>query len=131
LIFIHDRQHRCCRLLECFQRRHHRISLVNHSRIGAHEIRHLFLPKSCRGSINKGIAFIQREVLDRTPAQEVAQRQTILSYGVKGSFVQGEQRRGLKRRRIKLALQLLEKLPLAETVTGRQCANRPIPFSMT
>lgn len=98
---------------------------MNHSRISPHEIRHPFLAKSWRSSTNNGLAFIQRQVLDRTSAQEVAQRQTILSQSVKSTFVEGEQRRGVTRRRIKLSLQALEEFPFAEMVAARQYANRP------
>src|SRR5260221_14702854 len=103
-----------------------RISPLNHSRVGLFKISLLVLSVYSRCSINQGIAFFQRQVLDGTPTQEVAHRQTILSQGVKCSLVQGQQRRRLERHRIKLALQVLEKFPLAETVAARECANRAI-----
>src|SRR5271165_4061350 len=53
-------------------------------RFTGQEIGYALVAKRRRGLINDGLAFLQRQVFNGAAAQEVAQRQAILSQGLKG-----------------------------------------------
>src|ERR1700721_2068994 len=92
--------------------------------VATHEIIDTLLAKCRRSAVHDRPPLLKGQVLDGTPIEKVAQRQTILGQCLECRFIERDESSRLQSDRIKLTPGNLQQFVCAEVFTGTDRADR-------